>query len=343
MMDEVTRMVPHVRLSTRNRRFPQASDRSMVGALDRWRSDLGIDRAGLDCPQIDIKDVQIRVSQARQFVQDGLFPSARRIMAEAQERWRPEMGIERPGFSFDELRQIYTQEVQKLAAKARHFAQDGRFSTARRVMASAQERWTPDMGTARPEFSVEEESRIMAAPSFMNNIPLKEEFSRLFREPVPSHTPCMICLDVMPAEERMSTLSTEMALGLPTLESMSPYLWGPDPGTQRTWTSDRLREALKRETKMRLRHRDQPAVDAAEQPVPQRRPRGAGGGPDGVGRGRRGALGRGAVDRAHCGPAGGAFVARGGDGVRTGDHEAGGEPGMLYNIREIHLTYLAHR
>lgn len=199
MMDEVTRMVPHVRLSTRNRRFPQASDRSMVGALDRWRSDLGIDRAGLDCPQIDIKDVQIRVSQARQFVQDGLFPSARRIMAEAQERWRPEMGIERPGFSFDELRQIYTQEVQKLAAKARHFAQDGRFSTARRVMASAQERWTPDMGTARPEFSVEEESRIMAAPSFMNNIPLKEEFSRLFREPVPSHTPCMICLDVMPA------------------------------------------------------------------------------------------------------------------------------------------------
>lgn len=40
----------------------------------------------------------------------------------------------------------------------------------------------------------------------------------------------------------------------PTLGSMSPYMWGPDPGTQRAWTSDRLREALKRETKMRLHY-----------------------------------------------------------------------------------------
>ena len=35
---------------------------------------------------------------------------------------------------------------------------------------------------------------------------------------------------------------------------MSPYMWGPDSGTQRAWTSDRLREALKRETKMRLHY-----------------------------------------------------------------------------------------
>ena len=35
---------------------------------------------------------------------------------------------------------------------------------------------------------------------------------------------------------------------------MSPYIWGPDPGTQRAWTSDRLREALKRETKMQLHY-----------------------------------------------------------------------------------------
>ena len=33
---------------------------------------------------------------------------------------------------------------------------------------------------------------------------------------------------------------------------MSPYIWGSDPGTQRVWTSDRLREVLKRKTKMRL-------------------------------------------------------------------------------------------
>ena len=33
---------------------------------------------------------------------------------------------------------------------------------------------------------------------------------------------------------------------------MSLYIWGPDPGTQRAWISDRLRKVLKRETKMRL-------------------------------------------------------------------------------------------
>jgi hypothetical protein len=32
----------------------------------------------------------------------------------------------------------------------------------------------------------------------------------------------------------------------------SPYLWGPDAGTQRAWTSDRFREVLKRETQARL-------------------------------------------------------------------------------------------
>ena len=35
---------------------------------------------------------------------------------------------------------------------------------------------------------------------------------------------------------------------------MSLYMWGSDPGTQRAWTSDRLREVLKRETKMRLHY-----------------------------------------------------------------------------------------
>ena len=37
-----------------------------------------------------------------------------------------------------------------------------------------------------------------------------------------------------------------------TLGSMSLYMWGSDPGTQRAWTSDRLREILKRKTKIRL-------------------------------------------------------------------------------------------
>jgi hypothetical protein len=32
----------------------------------------------------------------------------------------------------------------------------------------------------------------------------------------------------------------------------SPYLWGPDAGTQRAWTSDQFREVLKRETQARL-------------------------------------------------------------------------------------------
>ncbi|CEL11233.1 hypothetical protein ASPCAL14336 [Aspergillus calidoustus] len=32
----------------------------------------------------------------------------------------------------------------------------------------------------------------------------------------------------------------------------SPYLWGPDAGTQRAWTPDRFREVLKRETQARL-------------------------------------------------------------------------------------------
>jgi hypothetical protein len=30
------------------------------------------------------------------------------------------------------------------------------------------------------------------------------------------------------------------------------YLWGPDPGTGRDWSSDRLREVLKRETTIGL-------------------------------------------------------------------------------------------
>ncbi|KAA8651125.1 uncharacterized protein ATNIH1004_000003 [Aspergillus tanneri] len=36
--------------------------------------------------------------------------------------------------------------------------------------------------------------------------------------------------------------------------STSPSIWGPDPGTQRAWTSERFREVLKRETKMRLHY-----------------------------------------------------------------------------------------
>jgi hypothetical protein len=40
----------------------------------------------------------------------------------------------------------------------------------------------------------------------------------------------------------------------PGLGLASLYLWGPDPGTQRAWTSDRFREVLKRETQARLLH-----------------------------------------------------------------------------------------
>ncbi|UDD65536.1 hypothetical protein AFCA_012713 [Aspergillus flavus] len=39
-----------------------------------------------------------------------------------------------------------------------------------------------------------------------------------------------------------------------TPASMSAYLWGPDPGTQRTWSSNRTREVLQRETKIHLRY-----------------------------------------------------------------------------------------
>ncbi|KAA8642686.1 uncharacterized protein ATNIH1004_009438 [Aspergillus tanneri] len=40
----------------------------------------------------------------------------------------------------------------------------------------------------------------------------------------------------------------------PPPASTSPSIWGPDPGTQRAWTSERFREVLKRETKMRLHY-----------------------------------------------------------------------------------------
>lgn len=40
----------------------------------------------------------------------------------------------------------------------------------------------------------------------------------------------------------------------PPPASTSPYIWGPDPGTQREWKSERFREVLKRETKMRLQY-----------------------------------------------------------------------------------------
>jgi hypothetical protein len=32
------------------------------------------------------------------------------------------------------------------------------------------------------------------------------------------------------------------------------YVWGPDPGTGRQWTSERFHEVLKRETKMQLQY-----------------------------------------------------------------------------------------
>ncbi|CEL06420.1 hypothetical protein ASPCAL09597 [Aspergillus calidoustus] len=44
-----------------------------------------------------------------------------------------------------------------------------------------------------------------------------------------------------------TTAASGLGLGL-----ASPYLWGPDAGTQRAWTSDRFREVLKRETQARL-------------------------------------------------------------------------------------------
>ncbi|KAH2527256.1 hypothetical protein KXW97_002333, partial [Aspergillus fumigatus] len=35
-------------------------------------------------------------------------------------------------------------------------------------------------------------------------------------------------------------------------QAMQAWLWGPDPGTGREWSSERFREALKRETRTRL-------------------------------------------------------------------------------------------
>ncbi|KAJ6126054.1 hypothetical protein N7471_010547 [Penicillium samsonianum] len=91
--------------------------------------------------QLDVKKVQDLETQARRYLQQGYSDMARGAMAQAQECWRPELGIPRPAFSDEESHQLDVKEMQRLETQARGYLQKGDPDTARGTMARAQECW----------------------------------------------------------------------------------------------------------------------------------------------------------------------------------------------------------
>ncbi|KAK0246739.1 hypothetical protein LTS09_018120, partial [Friedmanniomyces endolithicus] len=73
--------------------------------------------------------------------------AARNAMAQAQQIWTPWLGIDRPAFSAQKLRELDVDQRNK--ANKYHDA-------ARDAMAQAQQIWTPGLGIDRPAFSAQE-------------------------------------------------------------------------------------------------------------------------------------------------------------------------------------------
>ncbi|BCR99786.1 uncharacterized protein AKAW2_50128A [Aspergillus luchuensis] len=133
---------------------------------------------------------------ARRCLRMQLFDPGCDAMREAQELWNPALGVAKPAFSSDELRQIEVGKVQTLENLARLFLRNQFFDAAQNAMERAQVHWSIGIGIPRPGFSTNEQSRIQT-PSFGEGLKSRKALDRLERRVVISMDNCAICIDIM--------------------------------------------------------------------------------------------------------------------------------------------------
>lgn len=156
LIESVQALESQARSSFRGRIFTIARVR-MAQADGIWDPALGIPRPCFtpqETSKLDILRVQALQGRANVAFRRQEFRRARLHMEEAQAYWTEELRIPWPGFTPNELLNVYVGEIQEFENRARSDKRNNAFHSARMNMVEAQLLWTEGTCTPRPEFTL---------------------------------------------------------------------------------------------------------------------------------------------------------------------------------------------